>query len=247
MVGKITAVLAKKEAEAYSSQGLHHEAISLYNDLLSASPNINPAIKKAIRSQIQGLNEEMVETDASKGGPLSHEEISRIRKGWGTKATPTDLLVCAHAFCQIGSYADALKEFINLLKTAGLKKVYIHGAAECLASLHTPETMASEAARLAKSISSEPKPLLAAQLAMAKHLAYGKHNAHAVAIFNRLKRHPALASMVEGYLSKLSVVDEDHDEAPIQQQRDWSPSRFSLKRVKRLLMRKKANHIDPDS
>lgn len=246
MVGKITAVLAKKEAEAYSSQGLHHEAINLYRDLLSASPNTDPAIERAIQSQIQDLNEEMAETDAGKGGPLSHEEIARIRQGWGTSATPTDILVCAHAFYQIGSYADALKEFTFLLKSAGLKKAYVHGVADCLACLHSPEEMVTEAARLTKTISSQPKSALAALLAMAKYLAYGQHNVHAIALFKYLKQHPALASMADEYLSKLAAVYVPRDMPPAQKPPEASPDRFSWKRIGRLFSGKSGNDIDPD-
>lgn len=251
MVGKITAVLAKKEAEAYSSQGLHHEAIRLYQGLLSASPNIDPAIKSAIKSQIKGLNEEMEETDASKGGPLSHEEITRIRQGWGTQATHTDMLVCAQAFYQIGSYDDALKEYQHLLQTVGLKKAYVHGAADCLAGQHPPGEMAAEAARLTKAVSSEPKSALAALLAMAKHLSAGSHTAHAVAIFNHLKRYPTLAPMADGYLSKLAVAGESpnamQDPASgeaVLEGPEVSPGRFILKRVGRLLSRRGRKQMD---
>ncbi len=251
MVGKITAVLAKKEAEAYSSQGLHHEAIRLYQGLLSASPNIDPTIKSAIQSQIEGLNEEMAATDASKGGPLSHEEISRIRQGWGTQATHADMLVCAHAFFQIGAYDDALKEFKHLLQTAGLKKAYVHGAADCLACRHSPGKVAAEAARLTQTVSSETKPALAMLLAMAKHLAAGSHTAHALALFNHLKRYPALASMADEYLAKLAVAEASQDAPPepssgeaVLERPDLSPGRFSLKMVGRLFSRRGRKQTD---
>lgn len=247
MVGKITAILAKKEAEAYSSQGLHHEAITLYQDLLSASPNIDPAIKKAIQTQIQGLNDDMAATNAAKDGPLSHEEIKRIRRGWGTNATPTDILVCANAFYQVGSYADALEEYHHLLKTTGLKKAYIHGAADCLAGMHPPVKMTAEAVRMTQEVADEPKAALAALLAMAKHLACSTHRAHAVAVFDHLKQYsqyPALAKMADDYLSKLPVGDEAGDESTRRTSPAKSPWRFSLKWLKHLLSKKKADPID---
>ena len=251
MVGKITAVLAKKEAEAYSSQGLHHEAIRLYQGLLSASTNIDPAIEGAIRSQIEGLNEEMAATDASKEGPLSHEEISRIRQGWGAQATRADVLVCAHAFYQIGAYDDALKEFRHLLQTVGLKKAYVQGAADCLACQHPPGKIVAEAVGLAKAVSPEPKPALAALLAMAKHLAAGSHIAHAAALFTYLKRYPALAPLMEGHLSTLAVAEASPDAPPepssaeaVDEGPDQSPGRFSLKRVGRLFSRRGRKQTD---
>jgi hypothetical protein len=247
MAGKITTVLARKEAEAYSSQGLHYEAVNLYHDLLAGSPNIDPAIKRAIQSRIRGLNEAMAAADTSNDGPLSHEEIVRIRKGWGARATPTDILVCAHAFCQVGSYEDALIEYIDLLKTAGLKKVVVHGVADCLARLHTPGEMAERAARLAGEISAASKPALAMQLTMAKHLAYGEHNAHAIAVFEHLKQHhPTLAALADGYLSKLEAIETPPHRPSSHRSPEGSPARFSLRRLGRLFSRKRAGRIDPE-
>ena len=253
MIGKITAVLAKKEAEAYSSQGLHREAISLYAGLLSASPNIDPAIKAAIQSQIQGLSEEMKASDASKGVELSSEEIIRIRKGWGTRATKTDILVCAHSFYQIGAYADALDEFKHLLHTAGLKKNYVHGAADCLAHLHAPEALAEEIVGFSQEISSAPKAALAVQLAIAKHLAAGIHREHAAAMFHHLKRHPSFAPIAAEWLSRLAA-DKEATEASLvpaakavtMEPDRLSKSRFSLKRLGRLFRKKGGNRVDPD-
>ena len=246
MVGKITAVLAKREAEAYSSQGLHREAINLYTGLLSESPNIDPAIKTAIQSQVQGLSKELQTSDASREGPLSSQEIRRIRQGWGARATETDILVCAQAFCQVGSYADALKEFRHLLQTAGLKKNYVQGAADCLARLHSPEAMAVAVVCFAKEVCPTPRAALAVQLAMAKHLAAGRQIAYAAAIFQDLKNYPALAPMADQYLSKYAAAKKRVPTAPTPGAEAPPKGRFSLKRMVRFFRKRENHRIDPD-
>ena len=76
MVGKITTVLIKKEAEAYRVQGLHQEALSLYDHLLSSSPNIDPALKEAIKSQIEGICEDLQTFASQRSQPLSINEVN---------------------------------------------------------------------------------------------------------------------------------------------------------------------------
>ena len=110
MAGKITTVLAKKEAEVYRAQGLHKEALKLYSRLLSSTPHIDPAIKTAIQSQMEGIHKELGDFSSEREQPLSAMEISRIKKGWSHNASQADILVCAHAFCQVGVYEEALKE-----------------------------------------------------------------------------------------------------------------------------------------
>jgi tetratricopeptide (TPR) repeat protein len=197
MAGKITTVLAKKEAEAYRSQGLHQEAMNLFAGLLASSSRMDPAIEEAIQSQIQGIRQEMKTTDAQRQRALTPAEIRRIRDGWGTQATEADTLVCAQAFLQIGSYSEALGELRKLLQGNAPKRIHIAAAADCLVRMHQPELLAQAAELLAREISPETKTAWAAQLVMAKHMEADHHDHHALALYRHLAAVPALAAAIQ--------------------------------------------------
>jgi hypothetical protein len=205
MAGKITTVLAKKEAEAYRSQGLHQEAMNLFAGLLASSSRMDPAIEEAIQSQIQGIRQEMKTTDAQRQRALTPAEIRRIRDGWGTQATEADTLVCAQAFLQIGSYSEALGELKKLLQGNAPKRIHIAAAADCLVRMHQPELLAQAAELLARDISPETKTAWAAQLVMAKHMEADHHDHHALALYRHLAAVPALAAAIQPRIDTLAT------------------------------------------
>lgn len=204
-MGKLTTVLAKREAETYLAQGLHQEAIKLYDRLLATSPHIDPAIKSAIEAQREKIEADLKQSTVQKNRPLTAAEIGRIRDGWGTGATETDTLVCAQAFVQIGAFSEALEEFCTLVSQGGLKKIYVHAMAHCLAGLYAPDTLAPAAQHLAKRLTTDPKTTLAIQVTMARHMAAQCHTAHARALFGHLAKIPALASAMQTELAALET------------------------------------------
>jgi hypothetical protein len=205
MAGKITTVLAKKEAEAYRAQGLHQEAMNLFAGLLASSSRMDPAIEEAIQSQIQGIRQDMKITDAQHQRALTPAEIRRIRDGWGAKATETDTLVCAQAFLQIGSYSEALGELRKLLQGNAPKRIHIAAAADCLVRMHQPELLAPAAEQLAREISPEPKTAWAAQVVMAKHMEAHHHDHHALALYRHLAAVPTLAAAIQPRIDALAT------------------------------------------
>lgn len=205
MAGKITTVLAKKEAEAYRDQGLHQEAMNLFAGLLASSSRMDPAIEEAIQSQIQGIRQEMQTTDAQRKRALTPAEIRRIRDGWGARATETDTLVCAQAFLQLGSYDEALGELKKLLHGNSPKRIHIEAAADCLVRMNTPDLLAQAAEQLAQEISPEPKTAWAAQLVMAKHMEAHHHDNHALALYQHLAAVPTLAAAIQPRIDALTT------------------------------------------
>ncbi|MCJ8499433.1 hypothetical protein [Desulfatitalea alkaliphila] len=240
-MGKLTTVLAKKEAEAYLSQGLHQEAIKLYDQLLDASPHIDPAIKAAIENHRQKIEVAFQENTARKTRPLTAAEIGRIREGWGTQANESDILVCAQAFLQIGAHAEALAELRTLVAQAGPKKIYVHAMADCLAGLHPPDEIGAAVRSLARASVDDPKTVLAMQVAMAERLAERGHPDHARALFLHLAEMPALAAAMQNRLAALAAASAAPCAAANTEQRGAacarSPRRFGLERLRRLFGR----------
>jgi tetratricopeptide (TPR) repeat protein len=202
MTGKLTTILIKKEAEAYLDQGLHQEAIQLYDQLLASSPRIDPAIKSALQSQLEVIRQAKQETDSRRDNALTAADIIRIREGWGSQATETDILVCAQAFCQIGDFREALEEFRKLLFKSGLKRSYLQAMADCLVRSHAPAQVAPALQDQARELSAgHPKRTLAIQLIMADHIASSPFSEHALAVYDDLAATPALRPPIKRHLA----------------------------------------------
>ncbi len=204
MVGKITTVLVKREAEAYCAQGLHQEAMNLFSGLLASAKEMDPAIQAAIKAQLQGIRQEMQATQAERQRTLCPEEIRRIRDGWGDQATETDTLVCAQAFYQLGSYGEALHELKKLLRSPTAKRIHITAAADCLARLHLPEQFPAAAQALAGEMRADGKAVWAALLVMAKHLEASHRREHALALYLHLALVPELSASLQARIDTLS-------------------------------------------
>jgi hypothetical protein len=251
MVGKITTVLAKKEAEAYCAQGLHQEAMNLFSGLLASSRKMDPAIEAAIKSQLQGIREEMQDADAHRRRALCPEEIRRIRDGWGENATETDTLVCAQAFYQLGSYGEALWELKKLLQGRNSKRIHITAAADCLMQLHLPEQLPVAAEAFVRELHADDKAVWAMLVVMAKHMESAHHKAHALALYLHLALIPELAPSLQPRIKALSgLPPEPGPAAPLPEPAPEpqaptpaapaAPGRFSLKRLAALFRKRPA-------
>ncbi len=202
MAGKLTTILIKKEAEAYLDQGLHQEAIRLYDCLLASSPRIDPAIKAALQSQLELIRQVEQETESQRDNALTRLDIVRIREGWGSHATETDMLVCAQAFCQIGDFREALEEFRKLLAKSGLKRAYLQAMADCLAQMHASSEIAPAVQNEARKLSVDhPGRTLAIQLIMADHIASRQFAEHALTLYKHLAATPALRPPMKRHLA----------------------------------------------
>lgn len=252
MVGKITTVLAKKEAEAYCAQGLHQEAMNLFNGLLANAKEMDPAIQAAIKSQLQGIRQEMQASESQRHRALCPEEIRRIRDGWGKQATETDTLVCAQAFFQLGSYGEALHELKKLLSSPNAKRIHITAAADCLARLHLPEQFPAAAEATVREMPADDKAVWAALVAMAKHLETNHRREHALALYLHLALVPDLSASLQPRIDALSLPKPALTAAapvtataaapgPVADAPDQQPRpRFSLKRLGGLFRKRSA-------
>lgn len=215
MAGKLTTILIKKEAEAYLDQGLHQEAIQLYDHLLASSPCIDPAIKSALQSQLEVIRQAKQETDSQRDNALTTADIIRIREGWGSQATETDMLVCAQAFRQIGAFEEALEEFRKLLSKSGIKRIYLQAVADCLVRTHAPAQVAPAVQDQARELSAgHSKRTVAIELIMADHIASSPFGEHALALYKHLAANPALRPPIKHYLAMRIRQAEPRAAAP---------------------------------
>ena len=190
MAGKLTTALTKKEAEAYRSQGLHKEALTLYQNLLSSSPNLEAGFKDAIKSQIQRIQVELEQTPPQEYQRLTLAEILRIRKGWGSEASESDLLVCAQAFCNIEHYKYALAEVIHLIRRGCTPDKVIGLAITCLVHLQTAKQIPNAVERLSRKLFRQPEQALLFVVLLAEEAVNFKYTAHAAALYRLLQKDP---------------------------------------------------------
>jgi hypothetical protein len=188
MAGKITTILAKKEAEAYCSHGLHKEALDIYKNLIATSPNMDPDFKTAIENQIGMIAAKVQGGFGTEIQRLSAADIARAKRGWGKKATEGDLLVCARAFYEIGHYRDALLELSAMLcrgcavrKVAGLM-------AGCLARLLGPDQLIKGVEQLGNKIYAHPHKRIEFEIALAHEMTILKKVSHAHVLYRHLQK-----------------------------------------------------------
>jgi tetratricopeptide (TPR) repeat protein len=205
MVGKISAVLAKKEAEVYRAQGLHKEALRLYSRLLTSTPNIDRAIKVAIRAQMQGIHKELDDFCNQRNQPLSAQEISKIKDGWGDDACSLDILVCAHAFCQVGAYDDALEEIKRLLKLGFIGAPLFGPLADCLIHLNEARDLPAAVSGLIQDASLDEEKAATVQIELAAQLESQTDGRHALALYRHLEQDPEMGVRSQSRLSALTA------------------------------------------
>ena len=206
MTGKLTTVLIKKEAEAYRAQGLHKEAITLFEKLMATSPNIDPSIKNALQEQVEGLAREMRSFEARKDMPLTSEEILRIREGWGQQASQADIMICAQALFHVGAYEDALVEYQRLLQAGCDDKKLARAMALCFAKAYPPQKMPQAVDAVLAGVCLTPQQAAAYQLRLAQTLAGQEDKTHALAFCRHLTRDRDLPPQAKSRLKQMVAM-----------------------------------------
>ena len=236
-MGKLATVLTKKEAETYRAQGLHKEALGLYEQLVDASPNIDPSLKSAIQDQVQDITREMHTFEEKRNIPLSSEEILRIKEGWGQEASQADLMVCAQALYHVGAYEDALIEYQKLLQAGCEGKKLAGATALCLAKLHAPQKLPQAAEALLAEVAFQPGQAVAFQVRLAESLAGQKDITHAQVYLTHILRNPDLSAQAKArYKQILAGLQSGRSAKPVEKPAQQPPVANSGRRmVSRLL------------
>lgn len=193
MAGKLTTVFAKKEAEAYCSQGLHQEALKLYQNLLASSPNLGDSFKDAIQVKVDAIKTQLDGGSEQESRLLSAAEIRRIRKGWGANATTGDILVCAQAFCQVDHYQEAFSEIAKLLQKGCEEEQMLKLFAQCLVHLRTPEQLSKTIAPMGKKIFNQLESRCRFYLGLTEEMINQKQIPHAKALYQYLLIDPIIS------------------------------------------------------
>ena len=230
MVGKLTAVLIRKEAEAYRSQGLHEEAFALYDELLSSTPNIDETLKSDIQSQMDDIADEMEAFSRPKESePLSSKEIRLLKRGWENGASLADIMISAQGLCQIGAHHDALIEFGKLLKAGIAPNRVIDLAVECFLNLYDDKSLPMDADQWLCDIYSESDKVLAVHLLFIKELSRRSDKNHAFQYCHYIRSKPSLpdklTKRLDAAIAKYKAAIDRMEKRPLPEKRSETISR----------------------
>jgi tetratricopeptide (TPR) repeat protein len=230
MVGKLTAVLIRKEAEAYRSQGLHEEAFALYDELLSSTPNIDETLKSDIQSQMDNIAEEMEAFSSPKDSEsLSSKEMRLLKRGWENGASLSDIMISAQGLCQIGAYQDALLEFGELLKGGIAPSSVISLAVECFLNLYDAKSLPVDVDQWLGGIYSEGKKVLAVHLLFIKELSQRSDKNYAFQYCYYIRSKPSLPDKLikrlDAAIAKYKAAIDRMGKRPLREKRSETISR----------------------
>jgi len=126
-----------KEAEIYNSQGLFDEALVIYEDILSDSPDLPPEKRQKIDAAIAGLKtaiEDLIQEDPR----LTSQDISLIQESWADDENIPEILDGASAFMELGLYKEAGNDCVKLFDHDYPVADLSSKLAECLFQTHSP-------------------------------------------------------------------------------------------------------------
>jgi len=144
-----TAALRKKvkEAEAYRSQGLFHEALDIYEQIFKVASQLDPDNESSYRKAIQLLSKEIKEQD-QQDYELTSQDISLIRQTWTTKGNVNETVDSASAFKELGMFKEAQAEYEKLLGTDYPLSEYMEDFIDCLFGSHSPSRVIDQIDRI---------------------------------------------------------------------------------------------------
>ena len=105
-----------KEAEACHSMGMNHEALILYEQVLSLSSDQDDKSSEAIRNKISHLRKEIEVQEMAENQGLSAEDITLFRKNLSLHDDVPTLLDGARALKELGLLEEATAEYEKLLQ-----------------------------------------------------------------------------------------------------------------------------------
>ncbi len=105
-----------KEAETCHSMGMNEEALSLYEQILSLSPDQDDQNLEAVRNKISHLRKEIEVQEMAENQGLSPEDITLFRKNLSLHDDVPTILDGARALKELGLVEEATVEYEKLLE-----------------------------------------------------------------------------------------------------------------------------------
>ena len=178
----------KHEAEVYLSQGLHQEALSVYDRYMADNKDIQPVLKSTIEGLMRRIRLDALDANPNENERLSEVEITLIKKGWDGAATNKDRLISARVFMNLGFYEEAKEEYRRLLEDGCHTSTVFAGIAKCFVHLMQPEQCAIAGDQLAKNLFKSVRRRKAFMLRIARKIDKEKYLYHFLALSHSIAR-----------------------------------------------------------
>ena len=178
----------RHEAETYLSQGLHQEALAVYEKFLSSARDLPPTLRTAIIESMRRISSAARRHDRDETEHFTDLEITLIRKGWKGHVTNEERLASAHALINIGLYRYGLEEYHRLLRRRFITTTVIRDVALCLVKLVRPRHFTAVVDHFAGETFKHPRNRKALKLAIAKAIDSKLYPRHFSALCYHLSR-----------------------------------------------------------
>ncbi len=192
------------EAETYRAQGLHQEALAVYDRFLANAHKIEPALRSTIEEAKAQIVASARIHDKDENSRISATEITYIKKSWARDAPANDIAVCAKALMDLGRYGHALEEYRNLLLKGSRNATAVRGITACLLELISPEHFADAVTIFAKGVFKHPKKRVLLKLLIARYIDVHSHPNHLSSLYQHLTRIGPVTEEVQRGIQALS-------------------------------------------
>lgn len=186
MAGAYAIAEIRHEAEIYHDQGLHKEALAVYDRFLSKAKEIHPALETSIKESMRRIRSVAQDNEQQENLLMSDIEITVIKRGWNSHATVSECVTSARALTDLGRYDYALEEYRRLLIKKCLTTATIAGTTLCLVHLNPSVQFAHAVDLFAKGIFSSCRNRVAFKLLILKNIDSENFPMHLSALYNHL-------------------------------------------------------------
>ena len=193
------------EAETYRAQGLHQEALAVYDRFLANAQRIEPALRATIEEAKAQIVASTNIHDRNEDSRISDIEITCVKQSWNRDASANDLAVSAKALMDIGRYGHALEEYRYLLLKGSRNATAVRGLTACLLELISPEHFVDAVTILAKGVFSNPKKRVLLNLLIASYIDAHSHPKHLSSLYHHLTRIGPVSEEIQHRIQALGL------------------------------------------
>lgn len=191
------------EAETYRAQGLHQEALAVYNRFLANAKAIEPALRSTIEEAKKKIDASARTHDQEENSRITDTDITCIKKSWSRDASANEIAVSAKALLDLGRHGHALEEYRTLLLRGDRNATAVRGITVCLLELITPEHFVNAVTIFAKGVFKQPKNRILLELLIAGVIDAQSHPKHLSSLYHHLVRISPVSDEVQRRIQEL--------------------------------------------
>lgn len=197
------------EAETYCAQGLHQEALAVYDRFLANAKEIKPALRSTIEEAKKRIDANAMVHDEDENSRITDAEITRIKKSWSRDATINDIAVSAKALMDLGRHGHALEEYRRLLLTGRRAAIAVNGISKCLVHLISPEHFVEAVSIFVQGAVKSPKNRVLLKLLVAKNIDPHRYPLHLLSLYRHLTLIGPVSDEIQNRIGELGRIVAD--------------------------------------